>query len=160
MSGGLFLDRPFRANIKCVWFAIIMMLYYYYATETPNTWILPVIAVVSYVALAWYDYVYSCSDTLYPGGLFNWTAIFKPEPTTHELDMPGTNNGNAGLADDQRSAFLRAVYIFHALIIAPFLIYIGYYGASADPRSFGVLLALGALALLYHGVRIFVPRQF
>ena len=66
MSGGVFMWYPFRPNVKCIWFATLVMLYYWYATDTPNTWLLPLIAVVSYVAMAWYDYLYSCSDRLYP----------------------------------------------------------------------------------------------
>ena len=157
MAGGIFTDRPFHINPKCVWFSLLVMLYYWYATEEPNTWLLPVLAAVAYVALAWYDYMYNCDDQLVPGKLLDFTGIFKPEATTRDESKTRKNPGTT-LAPDQDAEYLRAVYAFHALIIAPFLIYVGYYGVNANPSAFGVLLAFGVIALGYHGYRLFAPR--
>jgi hypothetical protein len=157
MAGGIFTDRPFHVNPKCVWFSILVMLYYWYATDEPNTWLLPVLAAAAYVLLAWYDYRYNCDDQLIPGKLLDVTGIFKPEATTRDESKTRKNPGTA-LAPDQNAEYLRAVYVFHAVVLAPFLIYVGYTGTDANPKSFGVLLAFGVIALLYHGVRFFFPR--
>lgn len=157
MSGGIFTTRPFHVNPKCVWFAIIVMLAYWYLVPNPNTWLLPILASVAYVSMAWYDFLYNCKDQLYPGSFLEYTAIFKPEATTRAKEKGKLNSGSA-LRADQSAAYMESVYFFHALFIAPLLIYAGYKGNEADPRTFGVLLGSGVIALLYHGFRMIQPR--
>lgn len=158
MSGGIFINRPFHVNPKCVWFSILVMLAYWYAVPEPNTWLLPVFALVAYVSMAWYDYFYMCNDQLFPGGMLDFTAIFKPEPTTRSSSK-GKLRGDATILGDQEERYLATVYTFHALFIAPFLMYVGYYGTESDPKSFGLLLGLGVIAQIYHTWRMFNPRQ-
>jgi hypothetical protein len=43
-----------------------------------------------------------------------------------------------------------SIYLFHALIIAPLLIYIGYNGNKTSPVLFKLLLVLGIVVLIYH----------
>lgn len=153
MAGGIFTNRPFHVNPKCVWFALMMMLYYWYVSPSPNTWLLPVIASVAYIAMAWYDHLYDCNSQLIPGGLLDFTGIFKPGATTRD-PQKSTKNPGTTLLPDQQAAYMRAVYVFHLVILAPFLIYAGYKGQAVDPRSYGVLMAFGVLALLYHGQKL------
>ena len=60
MAGGIFVDQPFHPNPKCLLFSAVIMALYWFSSSTKNTLMLPVIFVVSYVAMAWYDYYYDC----------------------------------------------------------------------------------------------------
>lgn len=51
----------------------------------------------------------------------------------------------------------RHVNLFHFLVFAPLLIYVGYYGMNnetVDRRAYIVLLILGILALYFHGQKL------
>lgn len=155
MAGGIFVDQPFHANPKCIVFAFAMMFFYYYNNPNPNMYMYPFIFVVSYVAMAWYDMLYDCNTQLYSGyapGPNWWDAPFKPQ----RRDEPSADKA---LSPDQEREYLIRVYLMHITAIAPLLIYIGYYGAQSDSRAYGPLLGIGIIALLYHGIRLFIPRQ-
>jgi len=72
-----------------------------------------------------------------------------------------TSNWNWSLSDaldfnlkpDKRNApRLRTVYLFHVLIVAPLLLYIGTHNKKKiDPRALGAVCSLGVLALFYNG---------
>ena len=57
------------------------------------------------------------------------------------------------LKPDKRNASrLRTVYMFHVLVIAPLLLYIGTHNKkNVDPRALGAVCSLGVLALFYNG---------
>lgn len=157
MAGGIYVQRPFSLNIKCVVFALAMMaLYVVSSGGRPNYLMLPFIFVVSYVAMAWYDVAYNCSDQLQtgvsgPGGVLD--SIFKNQ-------RRGITDPDAVL--DQESVYQKNVYLFHLLIIAPLMIYIGfigYRGQQVKPEFFAILIAVGVGAVIYHGMRMIYPRQ-
>jgi len=153
MAGGIFVDQPFHANPKCIFFATIMMMTYWFSPVTKNGYLLPVIFVISYVGMAWYDYKYNC-DIMYSGnslGPNTIDAIFKPQYRNKESDKKN-------LSKNQEDEYLRRVYLFHIIAVSPILIYVGYYGPKSNNKLFPVILSLGIIALLYHGLRLFFPR--
>jgi len=163
MAGGIFIDRPFNPNTKCVVFAIFIALIYAYlpraASGQANPLIVALIIVFAYIAMAWYDYAYSCSDYMFSGTgpSLHFASIFKPQrrEESSSLDKVGDNR----LVADQEKAYLHKVYIFHTLIVAPLLMYIGYMGARSNPSVWGFVGGLGALAFVYHGMRLKYPRE-
>jgi len=174
MAGGIFTSRPFELNIKCVIFsAIFIALYWFLPTVSQrNIFMLPLIFVVTYIALAWYDWYYDCDTRMYSGNKgFSLTSAFKPlrmgtsAPRTpvpgRDIPIDGvdwlpSSEARAGKyvvkgKEAQKYLHEKAVYIFHVFAIAPLLAYIGYMGNKADPRVFSIILYLGILAGLYHG---------
>jgi hypothetical protein len=67
MSGGISNEQPFRLNMKCLIFSSIMIGLYFIISSNPMYIMIPIIFIISYVAMAWYDVQYSCSDKLYSG---------------------------------------------------------------------------------------------
>jgi len=153
MAGGIFVDQPFHMNPKCVFYAAIMMMAYWFLYEKPNAYMLPVIFVISYVSMAWYDYKFNC-DIMYSGssvGPNTFDAIFKPQYRNKSADKKN-------LSPDQESEYLKRVYLFHVIAVSPILIYVGYYGDKSNAKLFPVILSLGVIALIYHGMRLAWPR--
>ena len=83
MAGGIFVDRPFSFNIKCVIFGLTLVAFYWLATQGKfNPWIVPLIFIVAYIAMAWYDEIYNCEDRLRSGTnspVAMVDSIFKPQ---------------------------------------------------------------------------------
>lgn len=156
MAGGIFVDQPYHPNPKCLLFSTIIMALYWFSPTNKNTFMLPVLFVVSYVAMAWYDYMYNCDLIMYSGnsiGPNTVDAIFKPQ--RRDEKHPDKKN----LSKNQEQEYLHRVYLFHLLAIAPLLLYVGYYGNGANKKVFPVVLAVGAIAAVYHGFRLRYPRQ-
>jgi hypothetical protein len=88
MSGGIFPDRPFAFNIKCIIFTLIMAGGYWYLPKK-NWFILIFLLWAPYVSLAWYDYIYDCRDkmmpTVIPFGRYFFLP-FKPPYYKKEFD--------------------------------------------------------------------------
>lgn len=88
MSGGIFPDRPFSLNIKCIIFTIIIALGYWYLPYK-NVYVLIFLLWLPYIALSWYDYAYDCEDkiqpTLFPYGRYIFLP-FKPQGYKQEFD--------------------------------------------------------------------------
>ena len=148
MAGGIFVDRPFMLNAKCILFSLYSSMIYI-AAGGSNILLIALIFIVSYVLLAWYDYAYDCNNYMFSGTGIGPSGIFKPQ----RRDEDGLN-----LVEDQESAYLTKVYYFHALIIAPLMIYAGF-SKNVHPYVLPNIGGLGVLALMYHGYRIKVPRQ-
>lgn len=169
MSGGIFVDRPFNPNVKCIWFALLAVLVYAALPRgphgEPNMLIAALLAIVSYVLLAWYDHTYSCSDYMFSGAgpSPHFGAIFKPQCRGGDA-APGKPCATEAPpaprlpADEQERAFLRKVYTFHVLVVAPLLLYVAAKGGKADPRVWGLVGGFGALVAVYHGGRLVHPR--
>ena len=81
MAGGLF-GRPFVLNIKCIVFSLICMMLFLYKPSLKNDFTLYttlfIIFVISYVAMAWYDYYYDCRINPLKRGGKSFTGMFKP----------------------------------------------------------------------------------
>ena len=157
MAGGIFVDQPYHPNPKCLFFSVILMLIYWFSPATKNVLLLPVIFSVSYVAMAWYDYMYNC-DIMYSGsalGPNTLDSIFKPQ----HRNKNDNKNDKENLAENQEKEYLRRVYLFHVLAVSPILLYVGYYGVKSNKKVFPVILSFGLMAFVYHGFRVFYPRE-
>ena len=158
MAGGIFVNKPFAFNIKCMIFSSLCMLLYYAGVHSKEVdmVVIGLIFVVSYIMLAWYDYIYDCNTVMDSGTHSIGTSILKPqmrgdpgwEPTDSDIKIA-----------NQEKEYLKKVYYLHALMIAPLLIYIGWRGKDTRPELFGALGGLGIMAMVYHGYRIKVPRE-
>ena len=156
MAGGIFTDRPFHPNAKCKAFSFYSAMLYY-GGGGRNLLLITLIFLVAYVLLAWYDYAYECNDTMYSGtGQFTFSPLFKPQ-----LRDSGETKSQSGydIVEDQEKAYLRKVYFFHAVVVAPTLIYAGYRGEKTPKNVFSYIGGLGALAGIYHGGRLLYPRK-
>lgn len=162
MSGGIFVDRPFHPNIKCVIIAAVICAGYWYLPATRNPLILIFLFAVTYVAIAVYDYLYVCRDKLYSGyfpGMNTLDSIFKPDATGTETVGGASQEDKAhGILQNQEAAFLQHVYLFHVLIVAPLLLYVGVSGPCANKYVWQLFIGLGSVALVYHGYRLLHPR--
>jgi hypothetical protein len=156
MAGGIFVDQPYHPNPKCLLFSAIIMALYWFSPVKKNKFLLPVIFTISYVAMAWYDYRYNCDTIMYSGtsiGPNTFDAIFKPQRRDEKPDK------SKKILPNQEQEYLKRVYLFHLIAIAPLLIYVGYKGNKVNPKFFPVVLSIGVMAGVYHGIRIFKPRQ-
>ena len=92
MAGGLF-GKPFALNEKCIVFSIIIMALFLYKPEIKSNLVMGVVLfvlfVVSYVAMAWYDYYFDCKVLpLKRGEVGGITSVFKPD--AHEKNRKHT----------------------------------------------------------------------
>ena len=143
MSGGLF-KRPFVLNIKCIIFSLIIMILFLYKPTIKSNIILGItlviIFVISYVALAWYDYYYDCQLLPLQRGDKSLTGIFKPEVHSQkQIDKSNTKKGHM------------LIYLSHIIFIVPLLLYISYYKNKVNVFIYPILIALAVFTLIYHG---------
>lgn len=154
MAGGIFVDQPYHPNPKCLLFSAIIMALYWFSPAKKNNFLLPVIFTISYVAMAWYDYKYHCDTKMYSGSKsLGGNSIFKPQRRNETPDE------GKKLLPNQEQEYLKRVYLFHLIAVAPLLIYVGYKGNKVNPKFFPVVLSAGVMAGVYHGIHIFKPRQ-
>jgi hypothetical protein len=154
MDESIYIKAPISPNIKCIIFAtVIMMGYYLSAGKTANLLLLPVIFIVSYISMAWYDKRYNCSETLKSGSSVAMVdSIFKPS-------LGQQLNSGVLSPDEQKLAYQKNVYLFHMLLVAPILIYVGMNTVKTNKNVFALLLALGYGALIYHTYRFFTIKK-
>jgi hypothetical protein len=81
MAGGIFPGQPFKFNVKCIVFTALLAGGYWYLPYR-KIWILLFLLWFPYIAMAWYDYMYTCKDklepTAIPFGRYIWLP-FKPK---------------------------------------------------------------------------------
>lgn len=88
MGGGLF-GTPLYLNLKCILFGLFLIFVYY--LPHPQSWnnqviMIFLLATSGYIILAWYDFLYKCTDKLGPT-LFGWMSkMFKPKPYADQFD--------------------------------------------------------------------------
>ena len=159
MAGGIFTDRPFHFNTKCLVFSFYSALLYY-AGGGRNIIIITLIFILAYILMAWYDYKYNCDDFMYTGTGYGvkLSPIFKPQHRKKHRDVL-KDKDEYDLVADQEKAYLRNVYFFHTFIIAPLLLYSGYLQKNTPPGLFGLIGGVGAIAGVYHGARLIYPRE-
>ena len=147
MAGGLF-GRPFVFNVKCIIFAIMVMAIFLYKpsfrSSTSLYFTLFIIFVVSYVAMAWYDFFFDCSILPLKKGTASLTGLFKP-PSHRPKKQEGE-------VDHKHRLYL--IYFSHILLFAPLLIYVALRGKRCVAVAFPILGALAVLTLLYHGMKL------
>ena len=144
MAGGLF-GRPFVFNIKCIIFSLIIMGLFLFNPVIKNKLILGlilfIIFVVSYVAMAWYDFYYNCRLLPLKRGTKSLTGILKPDVHS-EKQINETNMSRGSMM----------IYASHIVFIVPLLIYIAYYKGKANQMIYPILIVLALFTLLYHGM--------
>jgi hypothetical protein len=154
MYGGIFTNRPFEFNLKCIVISLFLGISYW-LSPAQSPIVLVLILVMSYLAISWYDHLYDCNPRM-KSGQYNPRSIFKPQ----DRDPNDMKN-----VPPPEYTYLRLVYITHLFIIAPLVLYcaaVGYIKTKDEGFNqfmFASLLSFGVLATLYHGFRIFYPRQ-
>ena len=145
MAGGLF-GRPFELNVKCIIFSIIIMGIFLYSPNIKNNFILGLVLfilfIISYVAMAWYDYFYDCQTLPLKRGEKSLTGKFKPPPHS-DKQISKTH-------DDDKQGYMM-IYLSHIVLIVPLLVYISYYKRNVSPLTYPILMVLAVFTLLYHG---------
>tara|TARA_Y100000591_G_C21800355_1_gene681704 strand:- start:904 stop:1617 length:714 start_codon:yes stop_codon:yes gene_type:complete len=161
MAGGIFVDQPFHPNLKCIIFSIALMLAYWMLPQK-NPFMLPLIFVVAYVSMAWYDYMYNCDMKMYGGKYGGYlSSPFKPQrrEQNEQQNEQQNKDDNKNLLKDQESKYRQKVNLLHILVINPIFIYIGYMGKKSNPLLFPLVLAIALITFIYHGARMFINRQ-
>lgn len=145
MAGGLF-GRPFQLNIKCIIFSIIVMALFLFKPNIKNNIMMGttlfIIFVISYVAMAWYDYFYDCQTLPLKRGEKSLTGKLKPP--IHS-DKQTKEDGK----DCKKGHMI--IYLSHIAFIVPLLLYIGYNRKNINPLTYPILIVLAIFTLLYHG---------
>ena len=151
MAGGIF-DRPFTINIKCVIFSLICISLFLYKPEFKNLYVLYgvlfIIATISYVSMAWYDYYFNCDILPLKKGKYSWQQYIKPPAHEPKKQIYSSETSNISI-DETRRLYL--IYASHILFIVPLLAYLALYRTSVNPIVYPILGVLAAFTLLYHG---------
>ncbi len=185
MAGGIFVNQPFHPNIKCIVFSIVLMISYWFLPKS-NPFMLPLIFVIAYVSMAWYDHMYNCDMKMYGGKYGGYlSSPFKPQRrggntgnkngedntnTTNDNNDNDNNNDNnennkkerdeeKDLLKNQEGKYRQKVNLLHILAINPVLIYVGIYGNKSNMMVYPLILGITLITLLYHGMRMFVDRE-
>lgn len=141
MAGGIFVNRPFSFNLKCIVFGFALVIGYWAAAgHRVNFWLFPLIFILAYVAMAWYDELYNCSDRLRSGryGMVSVAdSIFKPQ--LRNSNLPDS-------AGDQTYLYKRNMHMFHAFIAMPLFMYVTYGRGGIAALAFGFAF----LGFAYH----------
>ena len=112
MAGGIFPNRPFEFNIKCIIFTIIIAGGYWYL-PVKNIYILFFLLWFPYIIIAWYDYSYNCENkmkyTLFPFGKY----IFLPfKPKEYQKTYTELTNEQKELIDNNDHIYGWTILIF------------------------------------------------
>ena len=105
------------------------------------------IFVVSYVAMAWYDYYFNCDIVpLRKGKIGGITAQLKPK--SHVKEKQEKNKDTK--LDISRRAIL--IYSLHLFLIVPLLLYIGIYKNKVSKIVYPLLVVMAIFTAGYHGM--------
>ena len=153
MSGGIFPNYPFTLNIKCIIFSIIIMIIYTFRPPilslVPSLLVYFIIFVISYVALAWYDYYYACSQLpLHKSTGGGVTDYLKPP--AHEPEKQKEHLFTQIEVDKNN----KTIFALHLLLIVPILLYIGINQNKTPIQAFYLLIVLAVFTSVYHGFRL------
>jgi hypothetical protein len=108
-----------------------------------------IIFVVSYVALAWYDYYYACSQLpLQKSSGGGFTGYFKPP--AHEAKKQNEHTFTQTELDKNN----KTIFALHLLLIVPILLYIGINQNKTPIQAFYLLIVLAVFTSVYHGFRL------
>ena len=157
MAGGVFADQPFFFNPKCVVISIILMVLYWILPYR-NPFMLPIIFLVGYIAIAWYDYLYNCDLQMY-SGTFPVSMATLDSWGKPQRRFENNPNQPKNLLEKQELVYKKKIYALHAIFIAPLLLYIGWYRQKANRYIWSVIGSVAFLVFLYHGLRLVYPRD-
>lgn len=88
MGGGMF-GTPLYLNPKCLVFSAFVLAVYWmpHAKAYEHKIVIAfVLASAAYVLMAWYDYLYDCTDRFGPTFLGWLTKVFKPKEYSQKFD--------------------------------------------------------------------------
>lgn len=154
MAGGIFPNYPFQINIKCVIFAMIIIgLFFYIPPKMTTSWKLfvsLVLFVVSYVAMAWYDYKFECQKLALKRstGKYSFTQPLKPPMHTDAQ----RDSRKASKEENRLEEYL--IHYYHLFIITPLLLYIGVNKNKTENSVFIFLIVNICFAIAYHIQRL------
>ena len=152
MAGGLF-GNPFTLNEKCIVFSLIIIGVFLYSPSFHSTahkyFILSLLFILSYVAMAWYDYFYDCRLMPLRRAKFGITTMMKP-PIHSNKQI--SSKSKISHTEKQRIGLF--IYLSHILVFVPLLLYVAYYGKESGSTAFSLLTTLGVLTLFYHSIRL------
>lgn len=124
MAGGIFPGYPFAPNWKCVVFtALVAGGYWYLPPGQPL--ILLTLLILPYVAMAWYDYMYECTNKLKPTLIPFGRTLFLP------LKPPGYKAEFASLPPEA----IRAMDSLDHVSAWILLVLVAYYLTTSFTRS-------------------------
>jgi len=150
MAGGLF-GKPFAFNIKCIIFSLIAMALFLYNPSFASNYTLYgtlfLIFVISYVAMAWYDYFFDCRILPLRKGEYSWQSLIKPPAHQSEKQEDW-----ACEQDKSRKSIL--IYLAHIIFIVPLIAYVAIYRKKVSPTVYPLLGALALFTLGYHGMSL------
>jgi hypothetical protein len=154
MAGGIFTNYPFELNAKCVIFSLIIIALFFFSPPNMNLPIQILISfilfVISYVAMAWYDYQFNCTKLALKKSSSNYGITGKFKPPAHQTGQTDRNS----MTPDEILLDQILIHLLHLLIFAPLFMYIGILG-NETPRWAIIMLIMSLLfAMLYHGVRL------
>lgn len=149
MAGGLF-GKSFVLNEKCIFFALICMVLFFYKPSFKKQSHAYLAAfglfVVAYVAMAWYDAYYDCRIApLQRGSGASFTRLFKPDAHIPSKQVSGSGTGPK---DVYMKRFM--IYASHIVFIVPLLVYVAYKKDKVDESTYTLLGSLAAFTLVYH----------
>ena len=151
MAGGLF-GRPFVLNEKCIIFSLICMALFLYKPSFKSNFSLYltlfIIFVLSYVAMAWYDFYFNCDIVPLKRGTHSLTGKFKPP--AHQKDKQ-INDKDTDL-DKSRKHIL--IYLSHILFIVPILAYIALKKTKVNKIVYPLLGVMAIFTAGYHGTSL------
>jgi hypothetical protein len=157
MAGGLF-GKPFILNEKCIFFSIICSTLFLYKPNYNNSWQLYlslfILFVLSYVGMAWYDYIFDCNLLpLKRGSIGGVTKIFKPR--VHNKEKQEQHH------ETKRENKIKKmiIYISHILFIVPLLLYVVIYKTKVNKMIYPLLGTLAVFTALYHGFHILIFKN-
>jgi hypothetical protein len=150
MAGGIFHNYPFVLNPKCVVFSVIIIgLFFYCPPAMDMRWKLLMaffLFVVSYVAMAWYDYKFECQKLALRRGTSKYSITQQLKPPTHTKSQ--TDQGKE--TKDETILNANIIHIYHIFFIAPLLLYIGLKKQIASSYAYLFLIVNLSFAILYH----------
>lgn len=82
MAGGVFPGQPLSLNIKCIIFSLVLAGGYWFLPQKSIP-VLVALLYFPYLAMAWYDYAYNCSNklnpTIFPFGRWLYLPVKPPD---------------------------------------------------------------------------------
>ena len=150
MAGGIFPNYPFVLNPKCVVFSVIIIGLFFYTPPNMNIyWNLLIsflLFVVSYVAMAWYDYKFECQKLALKRGTSKYSITQQFKPPTHTKSQVDPSK------ETKEEMILNSniIHIYHIFFIAPLLLYIGLQKQNASEYAYLSLIVNLVFAIAYH----------
>lgn len=121
MAGGIFTNQPFQFNTKCVVFGGVLGGAYWWlgAPQYRSMLGLGAVFVLSYIAMAWYDWYYEC-----PLESRLKTGANGPVGYIDSIWKPWDNGADETVLAPSRQCdeYVRHVWLFQGLVTAPLLI--------------------------------------